>query len=440
MNKSISPVVLERRPPEIGHIKIGGQGTGARKGGGKAPPVKFEHFVVTTRERGADGNFVLDSQVHQGVGEKPVHLDVRLMYPSVTENFFCRMQAYDGQRLVLECDGETCVRRDTGEEGPCRRGAAKGCECKPYGRLKVILEAAESFGGLHGFRTTSWETIRNIQSALEFFHEAFGTLRGLRLRMVAYPATDQVTQGGQDRQYRNLKVGLVLRGSFEEAARLALEYHQLDQLTRGQLRALAAGSEEEFETHDREDAVAIAAEFFPESQPGLVDGPAEGTEPAGDPEPAEAEGAPAPAARDPLAVARARYHALLAEVIPRSWTREDLRHAFHAVHPDLPDSEVGWDASHYEIAFAAVTRHGLQAFDRALERYADANPAEFDEIDRLKRTLDAGVAKGQAKQRMQWIVATGVGPWIRRELDRLRLGDWGEQEGSDEASAQGSLV
>ena len=65
MRKTISPEVLELRPMEIGKIKIGGQRPGARKsGGGKKPPTKLDHFLVTTRVRCADDIFERDEVIH----------------------------------------------------------------------------------------------------------------------------------------------------------------------------------------------------------------------------------------------------------------------------------------------------------------------------------------------------------------------------------------
>ena len=71
----ISEKLLAPRVQELGKIKIGGKGPVRTSSGGKEfqPPKKFDHFVVTTRERGEDGNFLRDDQVHAHpkVGEKP---------------------------------------------------------------------------------------------------------------------------------------------------------------------------------------------------------------------------------------------------------------------------------------------------------------------------------------------------------------------------------
>ncbi len=401
MKQSISQSLLPRRVVEIGQIKIGGQSTGKKRGGGKPPPVKYDHFEVVTRERDVEGRLIPEGAITEKLGAKPKELDIRLMYGTPEENFLSRMNQYDGQTLLRECDGEQREDRSTGECGECLR--ALGCECKPYGRLKVILEAADTFGGLYGFRTGSWETIRNIQSALEFFHEAFGTLRGLRLKMALYKATDEV----DGKRFTNWKVGLVLRESFEDAAKMALEYHKVDQLTRGQLRALASGSEESFEAHDQEDEEEIADEFYPPEEPR--------------PEDESQEDEPDQAPDEELPKLRAQYHAKLSELIPGARAREDSRHAFHHVHRDLPASETDWKAGHYTQALIDINRFGKEVLEKAVARFAELEPAAEEEIEELKSAIDASGISAEEAEKIWWVINSGVRPWVSREIQRLKL-------------------
>ena len=56
--------------PEIGKIKIGMKGAVRTSKGGKdfQLPQRLDHFIVTTLERGEDGNFIRDEAIHQNLG------------------------------------------------------------------------------------------------------------------------------------------------------------------------------------------------------------------------------------------------------------------------------------------------------------------------------------------------------------------------------------
>lgn len=421
MKKSISETILPRRVMEIGQVKIGGQSTGTKKGGGKPPPVKYDHFKVMTRERDGEGRLIPDTEVHALIGDEPRELNIRLMYPTPEENFLSRMNHYNGQILLRVCDGEEREDRDSGECGPCLRAQGK-CECKPYGRLKVILEEASTFGGLYGFRTGSWETIRNLQSALDFFFEAFGTLRGLRLKMTLYKATDEV----EGKKYTNWKVGLVLREKFEDAAKMALEYHRVDQLTRRELKALASGSEESFDRHDTEDETEIGAEFFG------------GHEPEDESQEEEQDHA----SEVDIDKLRKMYHSHLTELVPVARAREDYRHAYHQAHPELPASEKEFTPAHYARVLMELQRHGMKILNQAVEHVAKKDPASEEELDQLKIAIDASGIGAQEAGDIWRVIDAGVRTWVLRDTQRLKLNavQPEKDEGAPEPKAQTSLV
>lgn len=266
LQQGISTELLPPRLAVVGNIKIGGLGPKrtSAKGNEFQAPVKYDHFRVTHRQRGSDGNYLPYAEVHEVVGDKPVHLDVRLFFPEPSQNFHARMVHYEGKALARECDGETSVDCSTGVSGTCSRRQGKECKCKPYGRLVVALEAAPVLGGLFAYRTTSWETVNNLQSALRLFQKQFGSLQGLPLRMVLYPAEHQVPDSrGGTVTATSYKVGLVLRASWEEAAVAALEFHRTAQLARREILQLASGVVTELDAEDQEDADGITREFFP---------------------------------------------------------------------------------------------------------------------------------------------------------------------------------
>lgn len=266
LHTGISTELLPPRLAVLGNIKIGGLGPKrtSAKGNEFQAPVKYDHFRVTHRQRGTDGNYLPYAEVHEVVGDRPVHLDVRLFFPEPAQNFHARMVHYEGKALSRECDGETSVDCSTGVSGVCSRRQGKECKCKPYGRLVVALEAAPVLGGLFAYRTTSWETVNNLQSALRLFKKQFGSLQGLPLRMVLYPAEHQVPDSrGGTVTATSYKVGLVLRASWEEAASAALEFHRHAQLARREILQIASGVVTELDAEDLQDAGEIEREFFP---------------------------------------------------------------------------------------------------------------------------------------------------------------------------------
>lgn len=291
----ISPKILEPRLPELGHIKIGGKGQERKAQGSNKKfrlPVKFDHFVLTKRTRDPQtDNLVRDEAIHARIGAKPTELDVRLLFDRPEQNFQYFLAAYDGKRLRCKGNGETAMDREHGSipcacpwfkghdapyAGPTRPPYEEYLEdgkkkrrpaptCKPHGRLSVIVEAAESFGGFYVFRTTSWETIRSIAAQLDTYLQQFGFLAGLPLRMVLYPATDTYEEKGQTKTSTSYKVALVVRASFDTARQLAGEAYE-------RRNQLALPSPKQAEVHQRQlaeeeerDAAHIAAEFHPET-------------------------------------------------------------------------------------------------------------------------------------------------------------------------------
>ena len=262
---TIAPELLAPRLPPLGYIKIGGRRakTTSREGNEFQPPEKYDHFQIRTRTRGADGNFERDGAVHERIGDKPTELLVRLPFDTRGENFFAAMTQYKGRTRVVECNGLQQVDGSTKVAALCSRRAGKPCACKPYGRLAVILEAAPTFGGLYVFRTTSWESVNSIQTALRLFEEQFGSLRGLPLLMKLYPAEVTYRDGDKQKTGTAYKVALVLRASFEEARAATIEFHRSNQLARREILQLVAGTSAELEALDRADAPEIGGEFFP---------------------------------------------------------------------------------------------------------------------------------------------------------------------------------
>jgi hypothetical protein len=170
--------------PERGKIKIGmlGQRRTSRQGNEYQQPIRLGHFLVTTMERGEDGNLIVDKEIHRLLGsDTPTAIPVRLLYDDVDLNCMTRYAAY--QKKVLWCsgDGEFANRlQPNGEHAsircPCPL-ADPGYsphqpndppKCKMNGSLSVIIEGA-GLGGVWKFRTTGYNSITALLGTMQFY-------------------------------------------------------------------------------------------------------------------------------------------------------------------------------------------------------------------------------------------------------------------------------
>ena len=267
----ISRKLLKKRPTQLGRIKIGGLGKERKTRGGDRtwrPPVKADHFWITTNVRNEDnGNFERDDAIHEIIGKKPTKLRGTLMFHTVEENFHSEMCQYKGRGRdgkVRTCDGEQFIDLSGKKPKPVQpcefkdEDGERGCECKPYSRFHIQLDAAEVSLGYHFFRTTSWASTRMIQDALEDIFERFGTCRYAPVEMrCAY--TEDNFEGGSG---KSLKVGLYLAMSPAETAAMIGRGADLPQIARGEMKRLAAVVDTTLSDQDADEAEEIQGEYF----------------------------------------------------------------------------------------------------------------------------------------------------------------------------------
>lgn len=277
----ISGNVLRPRLPCLGLIKIGGKGEKQRKNGKEwYRPTKYNHFKVTLRDRGTDGNYIIDRAVHDVLAtNEPKELDIRFLFNEVSQNWQSALNAYDGRKLRCLGNGEKAFDRVLGREIPCTCPLLKqhagdypkdivrpsGIVCKPYGVLSVLLEAARTYGGYHVFRTTSWETISAITAALELFKSQFGILSFVPFKLVIYPRTVTYEQGGEEKQGTSYSASVVLRESMDTAYQIAAAAREKNaealQLTSGTYTPEV--HQEELTKIEQRDESDVADEFHP---------------------------------------------------------------------------------------------------------------------------------------------------------------------------------
>lgn len=217
---------------ETGKIKIGRKGEKYTTSNGKTArkTIKMDYFVVTTNERGADDNFIVDQPVMDAlaadymaawreknpdasaeaeaaallVAGKPRSLGVQVLFDRAEDNMDLYLGRFPSGRCVCRRslsmadvfgDIPDGLAVDRSKPGTPSRVASTKCPCpyldngksdgcKMHGALLLLLDKAQSIGGVHKFRTTGKNSIKNTLAGLGFIlMRSNGILAGLPLRL-----------------------------------------------------------------------------------------------------------------------------------------------------------------------------------------------------------------------------------------------------------------
>jgi len=168
-------------PPILGRISIGK----VVERNGKRLPEKDDQFTITSQVQSRDG-WVLhpyDADLRQKLdGEKLRSIPVRMLFNTPQLNLRAEYSLFDRQngRPLCVGNGETCRRYgDSGMKSlPCP--SPDECEfsgglCKPYGRLNVKIGDDDDLGSFI-FRTTGYNSIRNLTARLHYYQAVSGNL------------------------------------------------------------------------------------------------------------------------------------------------------------------------------------------------------------------------------------------------------------------------
>lgn len=266
-------------PPVLGRITIGK----VVEKNGKRLPEKDDAFTITTQVQNRDGWLL--HPLHQKFTETANHgkirsIPVKLLFNSSDLNLRAEYSLFDRTtgRPVCVGDGETAKRVTQEGIAGCVCPSPEGCEfgsragCKPYGRLNVQIEGQDEELASFIFRTTGFNSIRTLSARLQYFQAVSqGNSRYLPLQLKL--RAKSTTQSHRAPVYY---VDLCLRDgvSLNEAVTQAISEAQnvaeagvdIKALERVAKQGLGNGAFEDSE----EEGVAIAEEFFPETEAAAV--------------------------------------------------------------------------------------------------------------------------------------------------------------------------
>ena len=265
---------LTPRLAEVGKIKIGGKSE-KKTGRGFLLPEKYDHFEIATLMKDAEGRLVMDDEMNKVIGEGCKALDIYLCYDDPTMNMPTFYSWFVKSKLVCMGNGETAMRaQEDGSKKECECNpklcvAYKEKRCKPYGRLSVILASANRIGGTYIFRTTSWNTIRNVLSSMAFIRTITGgVLAGIPLRMTLLPMTVNPHDVGH-----NVKIYVVniefsgKMDDLKQSAAIEVERRMQLGMNMKSIEAADTGFIKSHVVEEAEDeADDIAGEFAPEGE------------------------------------------------------------------------------------------------------------------------------------------------------------------------------
>lgn len=260
--------------PEIGKIKIGGFSD--RRTRGRRPlPEKWDHFKIGTLMKDEDGGVIIDEEMSKAIGGDKTELDITMCYDEPALNMPTFYAAFTQSKLACMGTGKKAwQRQEDGErkEIACNRKEcqlARDKKCTPYGRLSVILEQANRIGGTFVFRTTSWNSLRNITSSMAFIrNQTGGILAGIPLKLKLRSAS--TIPNGLGRKVTIYIVNLEYAGTMNELKQdarkeinrrqqLGLNMHELEQIQKGEIA-------EHLKSEIEETAAEISGEFYTEEE------------------------------------------------------------------------------------------------------------------------------------------------------------------------------
>lgn len=304
------------------------------------PPIKLDHFRITTRIQGENGDYMVDREMHQKIGEKPRVVPIEFLYDRPGLNFHAYLGLYAGRTPWCKGNGKEAMRLDpdSGQRKPiaCPCPFLEEGKCKPHLVLQARLPGMP-LGEVAKFRSTSKRTISYILSGAKYIMEETAAAtglpwqQGLLARLPLKLKLDMETVTTRDEQLRVIPtVGLIFDGDRPELEMKAREImkkykdgqHYLDHLDM-QRRLEEAEVKKLLAPEDAKTAEAIVQEFHP----GAVD------------EVEKIEDVPTVRDLQAEAKAHSKEKEAAAEILKASSMPEELQAALSTVDDDLDIGE-----------------------------------------------------------------------------------------------------
>jgi hypothetical protein len=279
-------------------------------------PKKLDHFAFLKLEMvGREMKWVVDEEKQEHYGDKCKAVWILFFDNDPDTIFRTEMAAFVKTKCWCRGDGEKAQRRKKVDgqykgdfeiwDGPCANHGCPDAEsqngkpaaCKPSGDLYFMLQDFPTLGTICRIHTSSYQSIRQISSALRDLQAVTGgRLMGIACKLFVMPAKSVFVQAGQEKTGTKFVLGLEL--AARDMPQLMDSMSKTAGMFMGLQKQLKGAVLEVEEEDDELRAGEIAAEFYPEQ---------------GQPEP-----------QDPEAALRARADELLRENYPQHNTAQRI--------------------------------------------------------------------------------------------------------------------
>jgi len=254
---------------ELGKIKIGKKGkeTTSSRGNKFRQPVKFDHFEVTTVNRDANGDYILDSEIMANYGANPKTLNIFFLFDNIDQNFQTRFALFAKSECRCSGDGRTAQRKlENGQmtEIACDPETCpfyQNKQCKISGVLNCLLAESQTVGGIYRLRTHSFHSVRNILGSLSLIQQLTGgILSGIKFQLTISPKA--VSVGGKATTIQILNIEY--RGLQKNLLDTVIDIKK-DRIAFGTNMKQLELKEESIKTMTPDQIKEISDEFYPES-------------------------------------------------------------------------------------------------------------------------------------------------------------------------------
>ncbi|WP_034293864.1 hypothetical protein [Herbaspirillum sp. RV1423] len=166
-------------PPVMGRISIGR----VVEKNGKRLPEKDDQFTITSQIQSRDGwiPHPYDATLRHGPNASKLRMiPIRVLFNDPELNLrseYCLFDRTNGRPLCAG-NGKECRRYSDGQVKSLPCPSPDDCEfsgglCKPYGRLNVKIDDEDDLGTFI-FRTTGYNSIRNLTARLHYYQAVSG--------------------------------------------------------------------------------------------------------------------------------------------------------------------------------------------------------------------------------------------------------------------------